>query len=207
MNDSHDSAEAESLGRFRPWTTARRDTESNSHPTTSVKTDGGNWAMSVNLRVSRAVAVLVVLLHFSQCSRPRQIPTAQVPETPPTPNVRFSLASRAPFVGSSEIKNEFGATLFVACESILTERDIVSARAERSPMGDTVIAVTLSDDGGNRLQRVTESHIDETLVILLDGKVIMTATIKDPISTQLQITGRFTPEGAEEIARSLRGSR
>ena len=63
---------------------------------------------------------------------------------------------------------------------------------------------TLNDDGAKRFAEVTRNNIGTALAIVLDGELYSAPIIQSAIETgNGQITGRFTPEEAQELANVL----
>jgi len=83
--------------------------------------------------------------------------------------------------------------------------DIVkSAMVVRGNMGEPQIDFTLNDNGAKRFGDVTHNNIHRQLAIVLDGQLYSAPEIQSPIETgNGQITGRFTPEEAQELANVL----
>jgi SecD/SecF fusion protein len=83
--------------------------------------------------------------------------------------------------------------------------DIVkSAMAVRGSIGEPQIDFTLNDNGAKRFAEVTRNNIHRQLAIVLDGQLYSAPEIQGAIETgNGQITGRFTPEEAQELANVL----
>jgi preprotein translocase subunit SecD len=67
------------------------------------------------------------------------------------------------------------------------------------------IEITFTQDGAKKMAKLTEENNGKLLAVLLDGKVVSAATIRSVISEKAQITGNFTKEQAEQIAKAIRG--
>jgi SecD/SecF fusion protein len=83
--------------------------------------------------------------------------------------------------------------------------DIVkSAMAIRGSIGEPQIDFTLNDSGAKRFAEVTRNNIGRQLAIVLDGQLYSAPAIQGAIEAgNGQITGRFTPEEAQELATVL----
>lgn len=66
-----------------------------------------------------------------------------------------------------------------------------------------VVHVKLSSEGGDIFYNFTKNHIGSPLSIVMDGHVKSVATIKDALSTNVQISG-FTVQEAENLAILLK---
>ncbi len=83
--------------------------------------------------------------------------------------------------------------------------DIVkSALVGRGSIGEPQIDFILNDNGAKRFAEVTRNNVGRQLAIVLDGQLYSAPTIQGAIETgNPQITGRFTPEEAQELANVL----
>jgi len=89
-------------------------------------------------------------------------------------------------------------------EAVITGRDLKNARAGIDQYNAPNIQFTLNAQGSQKFARATSENIGRQLAILLDGRVESAPSINSRISTDGQITGRFTQEEADELARVLR---
>jgi preprotein translocase subunit SecD len=95
--------------------------------------------------------------------------------------------------------------LYLHRESVLTKADIAGALAKRAD-DQAMVEIRLTEKGQKKFARATERHVNKPLAILVNGKVVSAPIVRDKITGEnLQLTGNFTPEQAEQIARALRG--
>ncbi|MBR2282559.1 MAG: protein translocase subunit SecD [Spirochaetales bacterium] len=81
---------------------------------------------------------------------------------------------------------------------------LLSAETSKdSTSNQPVVNVKLSDEGGSIFYDFTKGHIGQPLAIVMDGHVKSVATIRDALSTNVQISG-FTTEEAENLAIILK---
>ena len=89
-------------------------------------------------------------------------------------------------------------------EAALDGSYLVSAqRSKDSTTGQPIVAVRISDEGGKIFYDFTKSHVNQPLAIVMDGHVKSVATIRDALSTNVQITG-FSDEEAENLTIILK---
>jgi preprotein translocase subunit SecD len=88
----------------------------------------------------------------------------------------------------------------------VTGRDIAKARATVDENGQPAISVSMTDAGADRLKRATASNIGRYIAIVTDNVVRSAPRIDSAISREAQITGRFTPMEAEDLALILRSA-
>jgi len=87
---------------------------------------------------------------------------------------------------------------------VVTGRDLRNARAGRDEMGRPATDFTLSQDGGRRFGRYTETNIGQRLAIVLDNQVRSAATIQSRIEDSGQITNIGSEQEAADLALVLR---
>jgi preprotein translocase subunit SecD len=90
-------------------------------------------------------------------------------------------------------------------EAVVTGRDLKTARVSTDPQSNgPAVSFTLNPQGADKFKRATGANIGRALAIILDGNVDSAPTIHGQISSEGIITGRFTPQAADELAKVLR---
>jgi SecD/SecF fusion protein len=89
-------------------------------------------------------------------------------------------------------------------EASVTGADLVDARIGQDEMGTPAVNFQLSRSGAVAFERLTEANINKQLAIVLDEEVESAPTIRSRISSNGQISGKFTPQEAEDLAIVLR---
>ena len=97
----------------------------------------------------------------------------------------------------------------VAAYLLRTSADITGdylddARLNYDPQQRAVVDFRFNPEGGRLFGEITESNVGEMLAIILDDNVYSAPVIRSRITTQGQITGRFTPQEAANLAVVLR---
>jgi preprotein translocase subunit SecD len=87
----------------------------------------------------------------------------------------------------------------------LTNEDIVGARAVTDQSKANVVDVELTREGRQKLARLTKAHQGKPLAILVDGKVVAAPVVRDEVSGDARISGNFSKEEAERIAKGIQG--
>jgi preprotein translocase subunit SecD len=68
-----------------------------------------------------------------------------------------------------------------------------------------VVNITFDAQGGAKFAKLTRENVGKPFAIILDGKVLSTPIINEPIlGGRAQISGNFTPEAANNLAIALR---
>jgi preprotein translocase subunit SecD len=88
--------------------------------------------------------------------------------------------------------------------TVITGDMLASAQVVFDQFNQPAVAFTLKPEGAERFFQYTSEHVGEFLSIVLDGEVISSATIREPIRDQGQITGNFTREEARSLVIILR---
>jgi preprotein translocase subunit SecD len=89
-------------------------------------------------------------------------------------------------------------------ESVITGRDLKTAYVGSDENGATSVHFSLKPEGSDRFGRATGSNIGRLLAIILDGNVESAPVIHSKITSEGQITGGYTREKADELAKVLR---
>ena len=146
--------------------------------------------MLLNARVAGALALSLWAVSLAQAA------------------VKFEVrrAESKPAEGLTEAKVEgTDEKVYLHKEVELTNEDIASARAATDPSKANVVEVELTKEGQKKLSRLTKEHQGKPLAILVDGKVVAAPVVRGEITGDARITGDFTKEEAERIARGIKG--
>lgn len=88
--------------------------------------------------------------------------------------------------------------------SVITGRDLRSARRSQDQFGQPAVAFTLTVEGGKKFGAYTAAHVGEQMAIVLDNKVYSAPVIRSQINDSGIIEGNFTVQSAEDLALVLR---
>jgi preprotein translocase subunit SecD len=89
-------------------------------------------------------------------------------------------------------------------EAIITGRDLKNARVGVDENNQPDVQFSLNAQGADRFGRATGSNIGKQLAIILDGSVYSAPRIESRIRDEGRITGRFSTQEADELAKVLR---
>ena len=127
-------------------------------------------------------------------------------EPPAKISVEFRLAQSEAAEGFTEMKLG-NQKVWVSKTASLTRADIESAKAieAKDDNGRTSysVEVRLTKQGGEKMAALTDKNRNKMLAILIDGKLISAPVIKAKIADLGSITGRFTKEEVESLARRI----
>jgi preprotein translocase subunit SecD len=95
-------------------------------------------------------------------------------------------------------------TVYLHNEVVVSNGDIASARAVPDPAPPKFrVDVQFTASGTNKMRATTAAHIGKPVALLLDGEVVLAPTLRSPISNTAVITGNFSQETAETIAKGV----
>jgi hypothetical protein len=99
-----------------------------------------------------------------------------------------------------------GEPVHLLPERHVSNADVESARVEQADSGCQV-QIRLTDEGSEKLARLTRDHIGDRLAVVINGEVVMTPTIRSRIGQVVVLTGDFSDSFCEEVARGLSAHR
>jgi hypothetical protein len=121
--------------------------------------------------------------------------------------VRFELklAEDKPAPGLREAKIAgTDRPVYLHAETIVTNSDIARAyimQVEHSSQYD--VGVEFNPSGAEKIRAATARHIGRPVAILLDGQVVMAATVRAPIAESAEISGHLSRTEAEKIVKGI----
>ncbi len=89
-------------------------------------------------------------------------------------------------------------------EAIITGRDLKSARVGVDESNRPQINFSLNALATDKFSRETQRNIGRQLAIVLDGTVYSAPTIQSRLGSDNRITGRFSTQEADELAKILK---
>jgi preprotein translocase subunit SecD len=89
-------------------------------------------------------------------------------------------------------------------QALITGRELKRARRGVGQNNGPTILFSLNPPGAERFKRETGRSVGRRLAIILDGSVVSAPVIQGPIASEGQISGRFTVQEADDLAKILR---
>ena len=91
-------------------------------------------------------------------------------------------------------------------KTLLTGDRLVNAQVRiDSQFNEPYVAISFDDRGATMFEKITDKYVNKRLAIILDNNVYSAPVIKEKIAGgNAQITGRFSPEEARDLAIVLR---
>jgi hypothetical protein len=157
------------------------------------------------------IAVLSSDRHDPAQSQGRRAAGTPVGSEPTTSSANLKLVSfaihlLAPGPGRGVVEaasREGGEPVHMLPERYVSNADIESAWVEQAD-SRCQVGIRLTDEGTEKLARLTRGHIGDQLALVIDGEVVMTPTIRSKITDGVvALTGDFSDSRCAEIARGL----
>jgi len=116
-------------------------------------------------------------------------------------------AGRAP-VGSQVLPSEEGAPVVVKRRVLVSGDQLIDASLGSDQYGAPAVNFRFDSAGGRRFARATQENVGKPFAIILDGKVISSPVINEPILGGAGIiSGSFTTDSANQLAILLRSGK
>jgi preprotein translocase subunit SecD len=124
---------------------------------------------------------------------------------PPTcPSLEVAIVAEMPSDSARVVALSNGKRVVLTGSPLLTSADVASASASLTE-GQYVLNLNLTADAARRVQVFSEQNVGRTMAFLVDGRIIRTPTIKDPITGNGFLIGAFERPEAERLADALNG--
>jgi len=94
--------------------------------------------------------------------------------------------------------------ILVRTDSVITGKDLKTARGSTGENGAPAVSFYLTADGADLFEKATSEHIGDRLAIVLDNRVYLAPTINSTIGSDGIITGGFSQQRVEDISLMLR---
>jgi preprotein translocase subunit SecD len=96
-----------------------------------------------------------------------------------------------------------GSKVYLHAKADIVAADIAEARA--TPEAKPAVEVVFTEAGRKKIAQLTKEHVGKPIAIMIDGKIIAAPTVRSTIETDAMITGSFTRDEADRIARGING--
>lgn len=121
------------------------------------------------------------------------------------PTIDVSIVADVASDSTRSIQMPDGRTILLTKTPLLTSADVTGANASLTE-GQYVLNVDVTAEGAERVQRFSERNVGRTLAFLVDGRVLRTPTIRDPITGNGILIGAFERAEAERLADAINHS-
>lgn len=118
--------------------------------------------------------------------------------------VEFRRAENAPAPGLTKVMLPgMPNPIYVSPTAELTNADIAAASVAQTERGEAAIEIVFTDDGAEKMFKLTSTHLMKPLAILIDDKVTAAPRIVSAIRRKALISGHFSRAEAERIAGGI----
>jgi preprotein translocase subunit SecD len=95
-----------------------------------------------------------------------------------------------------------GELIYLTEKPLLTIDDFIDANVSLTE-GQIVLNVSMSSESAKRVQAFTANHVGTRIAFLVNGRVINTPKIRDPITGKGFLIGPFSRDEAQKLAYSI----
>lgn len=149
------------------------------------------------MRLTRALGIVLMLIAFVAGTAPSQATSEFQP-------IEIRLVVQEPGGGPAVVVEGGDGTLEVEPETLLGPSDFVSVGEVEWTEGKPGFNVALTPAGAEKYEQVSTENVGRTLAILVDGKVLMTPKILDPVRAQGFLLTVNSQTEAKELAAKVR---
>lgn len=156
---------------------------------------GGTARRSRGIGFAVHPVVLSMASVYVGCSGPRAEPVT-------CPAIEVSVEADGPSGGNRSIALADGRHILLTDAPLVTTADITEASGSLTE-GQSVLNIRVTPERARQVQRYTEQNVGRTLVFLVDGRVVRTPRIRDPITGDGFFIGPLEPGEAERLADAI----
>jgi len=125
-----------------------------------------------------------------------------VPERTRCPAIEVSVVADAPTDSTRSVPMTEGESILLTRTPLVTSADVTGAHVSLTE-GQYVLNVDVTAEAAQRVQRFSERNVGRTLAFLVDGRVLRTPRIRDPITGSGFLIGAFERAEAERLAEAI----
>ena len=126
----------------------------------------------------------------------------QTSVTSACPTIEVSIVADKSIQSARQISSPEGEIISLIGRPLLTMDDFTDANVSLTE-GQTVLNVSMSTESAKRVQSFTANHVGTRIAFLVNGRVINTPKILDPITGKGFLIGPFSRDEAQKLANSI----
>ena len=143
---------------------------------------------------------MLVLLMVSIACR---VLSGQAPAPVPTcPTMEVGIVADQSDDFARKFSSEQGRIVSVAEKPLLTMADLTDANVSLTE-GQIVLNVSMTTESAKRVQDFTANHVGKMIAFIVNGRVIRTPKILDPVTGKGLLIGPFSQDEAQKLADSI----
>ena len=125
--------------------------------------------------------------------------SAQVPKCP---TIEVSIVADRPDRSTRRISSNEGKHIYLTGEPLLTNNDFTHATVSLTE-GQFVLNLDTAAASAQRVQTFTQNNIGKAMAFLVNGRLIRTPKIRDPIVGNGLLIGAFGRDEAQKLADAI----
>ncbi len=131
---------------------------------------------------------------LASCSLSAQIPHCQT--------VEVSIVAEKPDRSARRITSDEGKRIYLTAQPLLTNNDFTHANVSLTE-GQFVLNLDMTAESTQRVQTFTGNNVGKEMAFVVNGRVIRTPKIRDPIVGNGFLIGAFAPDEAQKLADAI----
>ena len=149
--------------------------------------------------MKRAVALIIILTLFA-CGSQEKKAEKKVEKVA----LEFRFAETTPAEGLQEMIIDGSGERFYLHDEVLITNDDISFALVVSLQGRSMVELTFTEAGSQKLAQLTQDNIGKRVGMLIDGKLVTAPIIRAPLlEGTAVINGDFSDEEADRIATGI----
>lgn len=155
----------------------------------------------------RCIALLAAGYFAGGCALftppPHTAATSQ-PSAKPWSALAVQLASRQPVESWTPMTDASGHTVYVAPEILLSERDLLAARALHARDGH-VVELEFTSAAAMKLAEITGRNVGASLAFVVEGQLVSAPVVASRIDNGIAyLSANYSAKEADDVARRIR---
>jgi len=131
---------------------------------------------------------------LASCLLSAQVPNCQT--------IEVSIVAEKPDPSTRGISSGEGKRIYLTAKPLLTNNDFIHATVTLTE-GQFVLNLDMTAEGAQRIQTFTENNVGKEMAFLVNGRVIKTPKIRDPIVGNGFLVGAFGRDEAQKLADAI----
>jgi preprotein translocase subunit SecD len=125
--------------------------------------------------------------------------SAQVPNCQ---TIEVSIVAERPDRSARRSATNAGKRIYLTSKPLLTNSDFTHANVSLTE-GQFVLNLDMTAESAQRVQRFTENNVGKAMAFLVNGRVVRTPRVRDPIVGNGFLIGSFERDEAQKLADAI----
>lgn len=123
-------------------------------------------------------------------------------EVPHCQTIEVSSVVEKPDRSTRRISSSEGKSIYLTAKPLLTNDDFTHATVTLTE-GQFVLNLDMTAESAQRIQKFTENNVGKEMAFVVNGRVIRTPKIRDPIAGNGFLIGAFDRDEAQKLADAI----